>query len=138
MLYKDFKKATGSKLVEPVNLFFTEHNQDGYKSKPEFLDWISICTESQFNNVNDMFTFMRKKFKVTNRLTPKTDPKSGEDIIWVNFNLPNGTRNLPIPYDEGILRFLSDYQQAGLRFDADLDLLLAEAGFKLDESNSNL
>ena len=127
-LFRKFKKTTGVANVEPVNHFFTEHNNNGFTSKPDLLDYTNELSETEFNHVEDMFKFTARKFKITNKLVAKTDPKSGIDSVWVTFELANGIRKLRIPYHEGIHRFLVEYQETGIRFDADFELLLAEAG----------
>lgn len=127
-LFKKFKRTTGVANLEPVNNFFTEHNANGYFSKPDLLDYTNELTESEFNHVEEMFDFVAHKFKITNKLVAKADIKTQTDVVWSTFELANGTRKLRIPYHKGMLQFLVDYQRTGIRFDADFELLLAEAG----------
>ncbi|RZK27256.1 MAG: hypothetical protein EOO43_00095 [Flavobacterium sp.] len=127
-LFRKFKKSTGVAHVEPVNHFFTEHNHNGFISKPELLDYTNEMTETEFNHTEEMFEFSSQKFKISNKIASKTDPKTQSEIIWVTFELANGTRKLRIPYHPGILRFLKEYQITGISFNADFELLLAEAG----------
>lgn len=131
--YSKFKKATGAHVPEPVNNYFTEHNNRGYQSKQGLVDYTKSLTETEYKHVEDMYDLVRQRAIITNRLEAKEDVKTGEFVIWSHFEMANGKRRLPIPFDEGILRFLIEYQQFGLRFEADFTTLLSEAGINFNE-----
>ncbi|WP_029275271.1 MULTISPECIES: hypothetical protein [Pedobacter] len=133
-LYKKFKKATGVANVNPTNLFFTEHNVNGYCSKGEFCNYAEHLSELQFKHVEEMFKYINMRCKISNSPEPKMDFKTQEFNIWVHFELKNGKRRLPLPHDEGILAFLIDYQVQGINFEVDFELLLSEAGVNFSET----
>lgn len=135
-LLKKFKKATGVANVNEVNLFFTEHNENGFMSKTELFEFAKGMTDFQFGHLEELFTYTNFRAKITNKLEPKLDNKTQEHVLWVHLELKNGKRRLPIPNNEGLLKFLVQYQQEGIAFNCDLELLLAEAGVNFSESKA--
>lgn len=132
-LLKRFKKATGAFNVNDVNYFFTEHNVNGFMSKPDLCQFAMGLTDTQFVHFEELLTYLNIRCKITNRLEGKLDFKTQEHFIWVHVELKNGKRRLPIPYDEGIMKFLIQYQQEGIPFEFDFETLLAEAGVNFSE-----
>jgi len=135
-LLKRFKKATGVAHVNEVNLFFTEHNENGFMSKTALCEFANGLTDFQFGHLEELFDYTNLRAKITNKLEPKLDNKTQEYILWVHLELKNGKRRLPIPFDEGLLKFLVQYQQEGISFNCDLELLLAEAGVNFSDSKA--
>lgn len=128
-LYARFKaKNSDATSIAKANLFFTENNNIGYMSKEELGNYLNSIQELDFLRLQRAFEYSFKKFPINNFLVKRLDTADSEDVVWCKFKLPNSVQSIRLVFQEGLMRFLQDYQEGKFRNGFQLDELLQEAG----------
>ncbi|RZM18344.1 MAG: hypothetical protein EOO88_40980 [Pedobacter sp.] len=81
-LFNRYNAKNAAEDAAKPKLFFIEYNPNGYKLKPEFEDYLSKLTETDFIRFQRMFEFMLKRFPINNYPNVQTDIRDGEEVVW--------------------------------------------------------
>ncbi|MDB5056427.1 MAG: hypothetical protein JWM44_4477 [Bacilli bacterium] len=103
-------KSAKTKIADlTASQFFTDTNTNGYVSKEDFLFHMDNLQTREALELEQFFTYLQGEKRLDALPVPRKD-RAGNEYIWCNFQLRNGSPGVKILLFDRILDFIKDYQ----------------------------